>query len=144
MISKTNNKFRIKVRAEVRHWDYIDQFGAQESYYVQQRIFFFWWITLKSFWDESYADSYYNSLVKRDELEKEINGRNASKILSIVIALLLFSCGVGGERFSNKWFVVRDLDTNEIRTLLLHKEQPIGDTILWDDNHKCVILKQEE
>ncbi len=62
-------------------------------------------------------------------------------IAIVVIAIVIFSCGVDKNR--NKWFIARDLVTNELRPLLLHKEQPIGDTILWGDNHKCVILKAE-
>lgn len=61
-------KYRIKVKREIFKWEYLDTYEARECYYVQQRILYFFWITLKSFWSKDMAHSYYTAL---NELNKK-------------------------------------------------------------------------
>lgn len=56
-------KYRIVKSKDLYEWKGIG-YSARECWDVQRRVLFFFWITVKGFWDEGMAQSYYKALTE--------------------------------------------------------------------------------
>jgi hypothetical protein len=63
-------KYRIKKSKEMDQWD--ANYYARECWDVQQRFLWFFWITIKGFWDEHLAKKYMQAKIELDESKPEI------------------------------------------------------------------------
>jgi hypothetical protein len=59
-------KYRMVKKRELYYWEF-GSYRARDCWDVQKRFLFFFWITIKGFWDEPLAKSYLDAL---NELEK--------------------------------------------------------------------------
>jgi hypothetical protein len=61
---KTRPRYRIKIVKELFLWKSLDQYAARDSYHVQGRWLWVFWVTLQSFWDKDMAQSYFKALIE--------------------------------------------------------------------------------
>lgn len=59
-------KYRIIKKKDMFHWSW-GEYCARDCWDVQQRFFFFFWITIKGFWDEELAQSYLKAKIDLDK-----------------------------------------------------------------------------
>lgn len=57
-------KLCIKKYKEIYRWDF-GSYSARTAYDVQQRFLWFFWFTIKGFWDESLAREYMESKIEQ-------------------------------------------------------------------------------
>lgn len=58
-------KYKIIKKKVVYNWGW--KYDLRECYDVKKRVLFFFWITIKSFWEKEYAESYFESLKRLHE-----------------------------------------------------------------------------
>lgn len=56
-------KYRLIERKVIREWSTAD-YSACQCYDVQYRFLFFFWVTLKSFWQKEYAEKYLKACLE--------------------------------------------------------------------------------